>query len=133
MDDKDEYADVEQQNNEAENEVVQTLQNKAESWAKLIAILGGEIAFHKCAWQMIGWNYYVCPLMIKMRSGRTIKLTDREGNKTNIDQPNVGLGCRLAPDGGQQHESRFLEKQCQKIYANLRQMHSPLMKHINTC
>ena len=96
VDNTDGYADVEQRNNEAEYEVVQALQNKAQSWAKLIAILGGAIAFHKCAWQMIGWNYNVCPPVIKMKSESSIKLTDREGNETHIhqlpiDQPNVGL------------------------------------------
>ena len=59
VDDTDGYADVEQRTNESEYEVVQALQNKAQSWAKLIAVLGGAIAFHKCAGQMIGWNYKV--------------------------------------------------------------------------
>ena len=74
---------------------------------------------------MIGWNYNVCPPVIKMQSESSIKLTDREGNETHIhqlpiDQPNVGLGCRLAPDSGQKHESRFREEQCQKIYSKLK-------------
>ena len=63
--------------------------------------------------------------MIKTRSDHTIKLTDKNGNDTMIqqlpiDQPNVGLGCRLAPDGGKQHESCFREQQCQTIYAKLK-------------
>ena len=37
-----------------------------------------------------------------------------------IDQPNVGLGCRLAPDGSQWHESIFREQQCKKFHAKLK-------------
>ena len=37
-----------------------------------------------------------------------------------IDQPNFGLGCRLAPDGSQQHESVFREQQCRKFHAKLK-------------
>ena len=32
-----------------------------------------------------------------------------------IDQPNVGLGCRMAPDGNQKHESAFCLEQCKRI------------------
>ena len=67
VDDTDGYADVEERNNKDEYEVVQKLQNKAQSWEKLIAVLGGAIAFHKCAWKMIGWNYNVFPPLIKMQ------------------------------------------------------------------
>ena len=136
MDDTDGYADAEKRNNGAENEVVQTLQNKAQSWSKLIAIIGGAIAFHKCAWQMIGWNYNVCPPMMKMRPEHSIKLTDREGNETNtqqfpIDQPNVGLGCRLAPDGANNMKADSANGNDKQFMRNLNQLHSPLMKHTN--
>ena len=37
-----------------------------------------------------------------------------------MDQPNVGLGCRLAPNGSQLHENIFQEQQCQKFHAKLK-------------
>ena len=47
-----------------------------------------------------------------------------EGMKKDIqklpkDQPNVGLGCRLAPDGNQTHESAFRLHQCKQFQAKL--------------
>ena len=49
---------------------------------------------------------------MKEKSQHNIELTDREGMKTEIqqfpkDKPNIGLGCRLAPNGNQIHECAF--------------------------
>ena len=73
------------------------MQKKAQYWAYLIAVLGGAIAFHKCVWQMIGWNYEKFPPEMKQQSEQSIKLTDREVKDMEIrqlttDQLNVGLG-----------------------------------------
>ena len=57
VDDTNGYADAPGRNSESEMEAVNALQKKAQSWANLIAVLGGAIAFHKCAWQIIGWDY----------------------------------------------------------------------------
>ena len=94
----------------AEERAIRSLQEKAQLWEKLIAVLAGSIAFNKCIWQVIVWDYKVSPPMMKEKSNYKIELTDREGMKTEIqqlpkDQPNVGLGCRLAPDGNKMHES----------------------------
>ena len=112
VDDTDEYAEAEERGDKAEEEAIKSLQEKAQSWAKLIAVLGGSIAFHKCIWKIIGWNYNVSPPRMKEKSHYKIELTDREGMKTEIqqlpkDQPNIGLRCRLAPDGNQMHECAF--------------------------
>ena len=83
-------------------------------------MLGGAIAFHKCIWQVIGWNYTHFPPTMKTKSEYSIKLVNRTGAKNEIKQlpikqPNVGLGCRLAPDGNQKHESAFCLEQCKRI------------------
>ena len=62
---------------------------------------------------------------MKQQSEQSIKLTDRYGNDTEIlqlpiDQPNVGLGCRLEQDGSKQHESLFCVQQCPKFHANFK-------------
>ena len=51
-------------------------------------------------------------------------MTDKGGNKTEIqqltkDQPNVGLGCRIAPDGSQAHESTYRLKKFKQLQAIL--------------
>ena len=47
VDDTDGYAEANISDCEAEKEAVRSLQQKAQSWARLIAVLGGAIAFHK--------------------------------------------------------------------------------------
>ena len=91
---------------------------------KLIVVLGGSIAFHKCIWQVIGWDYKASPPRMKERSQFKIELTDREGMKTEIkqlpkDQPNIGLGCRLALDGNQRNECEFRLQQFQQFQTKI--------------
>ena len=124
VDNTDGYAKVKKWDGESEKEAVSSLQQKAQLWARLIAVLGGATAFHKCIWQVIGWNYTHFPPKLKTKSEYNIKLTNRAGVQTKIqqlpiDQPNVGLGCRLNPDGNQSHESTFCLDQCKRIHGKL--------------
>ena len=48
VDDTDGYAEVAERGEKAEEEAIKSLQEKAQSSAKLIAVLGGSIALHKC-------------------------------------------------------------------------------------
>ena len=57
---------------------------------------------------------------MKTKSEYKIELVNVTGAKDEIrqlpiDQPNIGLGCRLAPDGNQKHESAFRLEQCKRI------------------
>ena len=124
VDDTDGYAEAVERGDNAEEEAIKSLQEKAQSWAKLIAVLGGSIAFNKCIWQVIGWYYKVSPPRMKEKSHYKIELTDREGMKTEIqqlpkDQPNIGLGCRLAMDGSQMHECAFRIQQCKQFHSRI--------------
>ena len=62
--------------------------------------------------------------VMKEKSKYKIELMDREGTKTEIqrfpkDQPNLGLGCRLAPDGNNTYESAFRLNQCKKFQVKI--------------
>ena len=51
-------------------------------------------------------------------------MKDKGGSETEIkqlptDQPNVGLGCRLAPDGNQSHECTTRLNQCREFDAKV--------------
>ena len=64
------------------------------------------------------------PPVMKEKSKYKIELTDREGMKTEIqqlpkDQPNVVIGCRIAPDGNQTHESAFRLHQCKQFQVKI--------------
>ena len=52
VDDTDGYAEAKKWDGESEKDAVCSLQQKAQSWARLIAVLGGAIAFHKCIWKL---------------------------------------------------------------------------------
>ena len=67
VDDTDGYAETKNWGRESEKEAVESQQWKAQSWARLIAVLGGAIAFHKCIWQVIGWNYDKFPPTLKTK------------------------------------------------------------------
>ena len=61
---------------------------------------------------------------MKEKSQYKIELTDREWMTTEIkqlpkDQPNIGLGCRLAPDENQMHECAFRLQQCKQFQAKI--------------
>ena len=64
------------------------------------------------------------PPVMKEKSTYKIELTYREAMETEIqklpkDQPNVGLGCRLSPDGNQTHEIAFILHQCKQFQAKI--------------
>ena len=73
VDDTDGYSVAQERGYVAESEVIKSLQRKSQLWAKLIAILGEAIAFHKFICQIIGWNYSKSPPEMK----KTIQTQDR--------------------------------------------------------
>ena len=81
-------------------------ERSAQTWGRLVDICGGLIALHKCFWQLIAWDD---------KSGRMDMVTDpntvlllRNTNNTPTiiqylppNEPNVGLGFHICPDGNQ--------------------------------
>ena len=90
--------------------VVKSLQHSAQIWSNLVQICGGLIALHKCNWQLIAWEYNHGHM--RMVSSTTERLVMEDGNGTYSvidflppDQPNVGLGFRICPNGSQTHQA----------------------------
>lgn len=88
--------------------VIQNLAQSAQIWSNLVQICGGLIALHKCNWQLIAWEHQAGRLHLVHSTQERLVLDDGNGCSSVIDflppnQPNVGLGYRLCPDGSQKH------------------------------
>lgn len=86
--------------------VVQNLQRSAQIWSNLVQICSGLIALHKCNWQLIAWEYIQGKLKLVTSVEDKLVLEDGHGTYAVIDylppdQPNVGLGYRICPNGSQ--------------------------------
>ena len=88
--------------------VVQSLQHNAQVWSNLVQMCGGLIALHKCNWQLIAWEYNRGKLHMVTSTDERVIMEDGHGTYAVIDflppdQPNVGLGFRICPNGSQLH------------------------------
>lgn len=88
--------------------VIRNLEHSAQTWSNLVQICGGLIALHKCNWQLIAWEFQAGRLQLVHSTQERMVLDDGNGCYSVIDflppnQPNVGLGYRLCPDGSQKH------------------------------
>ena len=69
---------------------------------------------------MLSWHDDTHPLEMKTTLMHNIMLDDGRGATTRIEkltsnEPNKGLGCRLAPNAQQESEFKFRLKQCRSI------------------
>ncbi len=86
--------------------VVSTLQHSAQVWNKLVQICGGLIALHKYNWTLIAWEYLRGKHSLLTSTSERLVMEDSHGTLSVIDflppdQPNVGLGYRICPNGSQ--------------------------------
>ena len=89
-------------------QVVKLLQQNAQTWSNLVQICGGLIALHKCSWQLLAWELDNGGLRLVNSTTEQLVMDDGHGSFAIIeflppDQPNVGLGFRLCPNGSQRH------------------------------
>ncbi|KAL7536182.1 hypothetical protein ACHAXR_006960 [Thalassiosira sp. AJA248-18] len=126
----------------SERETRLHLQTGAQLWAELIRLTGGNIAFHKCAWQMLAFEAWTFPPTIKERPTGQVRLHDATGHYSKIrkmasNTPNKGLGCRQSVDGSMDKEYKHREEQCrtlasraQLVRTTFHESHSLLMHYM---
>lgn len=88
--------------------VIQQLRHSAQTWSNIVQICGGLIALHKCNWQLIAWEISAGRIRMVSSTTEQMSMNDGKGSEATIeylppDQPNVGLGYRICPDGSQTH------------------------------
>ena len=86
--------------------VVCDLQHGAQVWNCLVQICGGQLALHKCNWTLIAWELIQGRLQLVLSTTERLIMADGNGSFATIeflppDQPNVGLGYRICPNGSQ--------------------------------
>ena len=87
---------------------VKHLQRGAQLWFDLMGGSGGLVVFHKSFW-MMALHEDTCPPKLKRIPDGEVKLRDDHGavsiiKKLPSNEPNTGLGCRLAVDGNMKAE-----------------------------
>ena len=96
----------------------------AKMWGRIIRLTGGDIALHKCSWQMIAWELRNGMLELVAGTDKRLIMEDGRGAFAVIeflspDEPNVGLGYRLCPSGNQapqfEHTLNAIEKMCKAV------------------
>jgi hypothetical protein len=84
-------------------------QHSGQIWSNLSAIGGGLTGLHKAFWQLISWDFSTGhPSLWQGAPPCALSLQDDMGVSSVIkylfpNEPNVGLGFRLCPDGSQDH------------------------------
>jgi hypothetical protein len=86
--------------------VVRDLQHGAKVWNCLVQICGGQLALHKCNWTLIAWEFIQGKLQMVSSTTERLIMADGNGSFATIeflppDQPNIGLGYRICPNGSQ--------------------------------
>ena len=96
-DDTDGQESSETNTHETVSTIVARLQRSAQTWSNLVQICGGQIALHKCFWQLIAWQDQDGILSMMKSTDEILTMTDGAGTSSTIeylppDMPNVGLG-----------------------------------------
>ena len=120
VDDTDNWAGTTVHSQTAARHTIQQLQRAAQAWAEILAATGGAVAFPKCKWSALTWNYTSSPPDLLLTPPSQIKLTDAKGattiiEKTTASTPNIGLGHRMAPNGCQISEFNHRLGQCKDL------------------
>lgn len=109
VDDADTWAASLRYGSAATSQVMELIAHGAQQWTNVQDVSGGATAFDKCAVQCLAWQEKLGSLHINMDLPTKISLTDVRGASSTIrrlraNEPNVGLGYSLAPDGNQIEE-----------------------------
>ena len=119
-DDTDQHTNEDTASPDCIDKVVGNLEHSAQTWNNLITIPGGLLAYHKCNWQLIAWDSTSGHMELTYNTDHVIRIRDGKGAVATIDflppdQPNVGLGYLLCPDGNQEPQFRMTVEAMQKI------------------
>ena len=120
VDDTDNWAECTSMRPDSATITVTTLTAAAQAWADILAVTGGAIAFDKCKWTGLTWDFTTSPPSLLDEPPGEISLLDHMGaatiiTKTSASTPNKGLGHRMAPDGNQNDEFKFRLEQCHEL------------------
>ena len=102
------------------DELIEKMRLSSKIWNETVRYSGQSLAYHKCAWQALGWKAVRGELKPIMAIDETILLEDHKGAISMIkftppNQPNKGLGYLLCPDGNQKQEYDVVMEKLKRI------------------
>lgn len=127
-DDTDQHTNVPSAQRNPIRAVVKRLQHSAQTWNNLINIPGGLLAYHKCNWQLIAWTQKTGYMELVQNCTYDLHISDGKGARARIDyltpnEPNVGLGFALCPNGNQSPHFDRTFTAIQAICRNMQSAH----------
>ena len=102
-------------------ELLQKFRTAAQAWERILFASGGLLALHKCYWWLTSWKWDkglpvmatvdddVQPHILALTNGKDA--TPRTIKRLGPKEANIGLGCRLPPDGNHDDEASFKNDQ----------------------
>lgn len=107
VDDTDGHASGDPLADDVQQDIAQKVQRSGQIWNNVIELCGALPALHKTNWQMSTWQARAGQLEMIRATDEEVRLSDGKGGHAVIpykrpDQPNVGLGFHLCPDGNQE-------------------------------
>ena len=109
VDDADGHVSADHNSHDPTTEATQKMNLSAQGWNDVNNLTGGSLAYHKTKWQMIAWEETGSTKQLLRTTTQKLRIKDWTGAPTTItfgpsDEPNVGLGFHLCPNGNQHHQ-----------------------------
>jgi hypothetical protein len=94
---------------EPAQEATEKMNASAQGWNNVNNLTGGTLAYHKTKWQMIAWEECGSLMHLQRTTAQKSRINDWTGAPTTMiygptDEPNIGLGYHLCPNGDQNHQ-----------------------------
>jgi hypothetical protein len=126
VDNADGHVSADYQSKDPIFEAVTKMNASAQGWSDVNNLTGGLLAYHKTKWQMIAWKERGSMLDLQRSTHHKLRIKDWTGAPATIkygptDEPNIGLGFHLCPNGSQKHQFdhtfNSIKKLCHNILA----------------
>ncbi len=104
VDDADDHVSADYQSKDPTLEAVTKMNTNTQGWNDVNNLTGGSLAYHKTKWQMIAWEEQGSILELQRSTHHKLRIRDWTGAPATIaygpaDEPNIGLGLHLCPNG----------------------------------
>jgi hypothetical protein len=124
VDDADGHVSADYHSDNPTSEATAKMNQSAQGWNDIINLTGGSLAYHKTKWQMIAWENSGHLKHLQQETKQTLLINDWTGTPTTIthgptDEPNIGLGFHLCPNGAQTHQYEHTFKSIQQLCHNV--------------
>jgi len=124
VDDADGHVSADYNSTNPTEEATTKMNLSAQGWNDVNNLTGGSLAYHKTKWQMIAWEEVGSIKKLVRTTTQQLRIKDWTGAPTTInygptDEPNIGLGFHLCPNGDQSHQFNHTHNAIQNLCKNV--------------